>query len=159
MSFQGQSFCRQTHTRVSLCTHCVVLNRMQSSHRHRHVLGLGGLHHLLLVDQGGHLEERILLHLVAMGAHKVVNGPHLGGPARTRRRSRPRLETRGGALRVHATRVTEETPSSVSEAMDRERHVFRLPSPPPNAAPAQTSTPLAASDRLSSSSSASSKSS
>ena len=52
---------------------------MQSSHRNRHILGLGGFHHLLLVNQGGHLEERILLHLVAMGAHKVVDGPHLGG--------------------------------------------------------------------------------
>ena len=78
MSFHGHSFCKQTHTRVSLYA-MYGLNRMQLSHRHRHVLGLGGFHHLLLVDQGGHLEERVLLHLVAVGAHKVVDGPHLGG--------------------------------------------------------------------------------
>lgn len=83
MSFHAHNFCRQTHTRgrnfgrnFGQILGSAILG---NAHRNRHVLRLGGLHHLLLVDQGGHLEERLFAHLVAMGAHKVVDGSHLGG--------------------------------------------------------------------------------
>ena len=83
---------------------------------------------------------------------KSSTGPTLAGRAHPTQVS-PEI---GNALRCASRArddVTEETPSSVSEATDSERQAFRLPPPPPKAAPAQTSAPLAASDRLSSSSS------
>ena len=78
MSFHGHIYCKQTTARVSARA-SGRFEQSAAAYRHRHLFRLGGIDDLLKVDQRGHLEERVLLHLVAVCAHKVVNRPHLGG--------------------------------------------------------------------------------
>ena len=78
------------------------------------------------VDERRHLEQRHLLHLVARGAHKVVDGHHLG-----RQRAADALDARdgkGAPVRLARTaRRSRERASSVSEAIEAARARSRSP--------------------------------
>ena len=91
-------------------------------YRHGHALRLGGVDDFLNVQEGGELEERLLLHLVAIGADKVVDGPDLArqgapdaGLATDREGAGVRApgRARGHRCAVFAVRHDRERPARV----------------------------------------------